>query len=398
MINEVLKSKNLCMGCHACINVCPRSCISMKADKEGFLYPTVDYSLCIKCNKCVTVCPIINKIEMDNNPVAYSCINNDNTIRLDSSSGGIFTLIAEKVIDSGGVVFGARFNDEFEVEHSFVETKERLCKLRGSKYVQSKIGDSYKRVKEFLNSGREVLFIGTPCQIAGLLSYLGQSYRNLLTVDIICHGVPSPYVWSKYVEFRETEAGAPVQRISFRRKDEGWKKYSVSFLFKNNKEYRQNLSKDIYMKAFLQDISLRLSCYDCRFKGMSRQSDITLGDFWGIQYVLPEMDDDMGTSLIFINSDTGQELFEEIKDKMSYLKVDIAEAVKFNLAAIESSKYNPKRDGFMAEKDVLPFDKLVSKYCTDSLFTRMKIKVKSDIKIVLTKTKMIDIVKSIIDK
>ena len=217
-------------------------------------------------------------------------------------------------------------------------------------------------------------------------------------MDIICHGVPSPYVWSKYVEFRETEAGAPVQRISFRRKDEGWKKYSVSFLFKNNKEYRQNLSKDIYMKAFLQDISLRLSCYDCRFKGMSRQSDITLGDFWGIQYVLPEMDDDMGTSLIFINSDTGQELFEEIKDKMSYLKVDIAEAVKFNLAAIESSKYNPKRDGFMAEKDVLPFDKLVSKYCTDSLFTRMKIKVKSDIKIVLTKTKMIDIVKSIIDK
>lgn len=394
MIDRKINNKKDCMGCHACASICPKSCISMESDKEGFLYPNVDYNLCIRCKQCINVCPIINKEEVMNDPVAYSCINNDETIRLDSSSGGIFTLVAERVIARDGAVFGATFNDQFEVEHVFVETKENLEQLRGSKYVQSKIGNSYKKAKEFLDSGREVLFTGTPCQIAGLKSYLDKLYTNLSTMDIVCHGVPSPDVWHKYVEFRETVAGSLAQRIAFRRKDEGWKRYSVSFLFKNNTEYRQNLRNDLFMRAFLKDVCLRPACYDCKYKGLNRQSDLTLADFWGVQNILPEMDDDKGTSLIFVNSEMGQRLFNEVKDKMLYQEVDINEAVKYNSAAIKSVKYNPKRDGFMAEKESLPFDKLVAKYCNEPLQRRIRNKVRSGIKKILVKTKLINIVNS----
>lgn len=398
MIDKELKNKKDCMGCHACANICPQNCISMEADEEGFLYPTVDYSLCINCNRCIEVCPIINKTEIYNKPTAYSCINNDEEIRLDSSSGGIFTLVAESVISQGGVVFGAKFNERFELEHNFVETKEELSELRGSKYLQSKIGDSYKQAKFFLDSGRIVLFTGTPCQIAGIKSYVNKPYTNLVSIDIICHGVPSPDVWRKYVEYREKEVGTSAQRIAFRRKDEGWKRYSVSFLFKNNTEYRQNLSKDLYMRAFLKDVCLRPSCYDCKFKSLNRQSDITLADFWGIQNILPEVDDDKGTSLIFVNSEFGHRLFNEIKEKMSYQKVDIQEAVKYNSAAIKSSKYNLNRDGFMSEKDNLPFDRLVKKYCGEPMSIRIKNKVRVGIKIILIKTRMLNIVKNIVEK
>lgn len=361
----MIKEKEDCMGCHACENICPAQCLAMTPDDEGFLYPKVDYALCIKCKRCISACPIINKVEAYDNLQAYACINKDEKIRSESSSGGVFTLVAEQVIDKGGVVFGASFNDEFGVEHIFIETKEKLLKLRGSKYVQSKIGDSYKQAKEFLNSGREVLFTGTPCQIAGLKNFLGKFYNNLFTTDIICHGVPSPEIWQKYVRFREAEAGAPTQRITFRQKDEGWKQYSVSFSFKNNTEYRQNFHKDLYMRAFLKDVCLRPSCYACKFKGLNRQSDITLADFWGIQNILPEMDDNKGTSLIFINNEIGHGLFDEVKDKMVYQKVDRQEAVKYNSCAIRSSLYNPKRDVFMAEKNILPFDELVNKHCSD---------------------------------
>ncbi len=395
MIDKELKNKKDCMGCHACANICPKNCISMEVDEEGFLYPTVDCSLCIKCHKCVDVCPIINKTKVENNPIAYSCINNDETIRLDSSSGGIFTLIAGKVIDQGGVVFGARFNERFELEHNFVETKEGLNQLRGSKYLQSKIGDSYKQAKFFLDSGRIVLFTGTPCQIAGLKSYLSISYINLCTIDIICHGVPSPDVWCRYVKFRETKAGTQVQRIAFRQKDEGWKQYSVSFLFKNDTEYRQNLFKDLYMRAFLKDVCLRPSCYDCRFKSLSRESDITLADFWGIQNILPQMDDDKGTSLVFINSEIGQTLFEEIKDGMLYQEVDINEAVKYNSAAIKSSRPNKNREKFFKDLSSLSFDRLVKMYCTDKLSIRAKKFLKSILKKITIKLGLMKVIKKL---
>jgi len=362
-----INDKRDCMGCSACLNICTQDCIKIEYDNEGFWYPQIEQNKCIKCGRCIKVCPIINKSTVDNQPCAYACINKDEFIRLESSSGGLFTLIAEEIINNGGVVFGAGFNEQFEVYHSYVETKDDLDKFRGSKYVQSNTGYTYKQVKDFLNQGRKVLFTGTPCQIGGLKSYLSRNYNNLICVDFICHGVPSPLVWKKYIEFRKENAASEIRRIAFRKKDKSWKRYSVSFLFKNGTEYKETYDKDLFMKVFLKDICLRPSCYACEFKTLHRQSDITLADFWGIQNVLPEMDDDKGTSLVIINSTIGQSVFNKIKDKIIYKKVDINQAIRYNPAAVKSSKYNPRRESFFQELDKLPFDQLVKKYCKDSI-------------------------------
>lgn len=394
MINLKIKDKKNCTGCYACFNICPVNCISMESDEEGFEYPRIETNKCIKCGKCVDICPILNSIDVDNNPVAYACINEDESIRLESSSGGIFSLIAEKVIKNDGLVFGAEFNKNFEVEHNFVESENGLGKFRGSKYVQSKIGDTYKKAEKFLLSGRLVLFTGTPCQIAGLKSYLGHSYDNLLCLDIICHGVPSPEVWKKYIEYREEKAGSKTQRIAFRRKDEGWKRYSVSFLFKNDTEYRKTLDKDLYMRAFLKNVCLRPSCYDCKFKTIHRQSDITLADFWGIGNLFPEMDDDKGTSLILVNSNAGKILFEQIKEKTLFKKVDVNKAILYNSSAVRSVKYNPNREKFLRDKDIATFGCLVKKYCRDSLGYKIKL----TIRIGLKKMGLLDVAKKFLKR
>lgn len=386
--------KQNCCGCYACYNICPTKCIHMQSDVEGFGYPVVEIDECTECGLCEQVCPILeDKTAGNYEPLAYACINNNETIRLESSSGGLFSLIAEQVIDDGGVVFGANFNENFEVEHSCVEIKGELEKFRGSKYVQSRIGETYKQAKQLLKSGRKALFTGTPCQIDGLKSYLGKFYSNLLCVDIVCHGVPSPGVWKKYVDYRQAKASSAAQRISFRRKDDGWKRYSVSFLFENNTEYRKTLDKDLYMRAFLKNVCLRPSCYACQFKTIHRQSDITLADFWGIDHMLPDMDDDKGTSLIFVNSKAGQAMIEQIADKMKFKEVDINEAVKYNSAAIKSVDTNSNREKFFEELHKLTFDELVKKYCTDKLSIRVKRKTKAVLKKILMKVRLFGLAK-----
>ena len=374
MINISKKSK--CSGCHACANACPKSCIKMINDREGFWYPEVDKDKCIKCGFCEKVCPIFNKKEINNTPIAYAAYNKDEKIRMESSSGGLFTILAEKIIANNGVVFGACFNEKFEVIHDYVEKTEDVYKFRGSKYVQSKIGNTYKQSKQFLEKGRIVLFSGTPCQIGGLKSYLRKEYNNLYCQDIICHGVPSPKVWRKYVAYREKCAGVPARRIAFRRKYEGWKRYSVSFLFNNDTEYHQTLDKDLMMIAFLRNACLRPLCYDCSFKTINRQSDITLADFWGIQNVMPEMDDDKGTSLLVLNSDKGKELFDSIKEQIEFKVADLNEAIKYNPSMISSVTHNQKRQGFFNDLDTLEFDRLVKKHCTDGYVFRCKRKLR----------------------
>jgi hypothetical protein len=242
------------------------------------------------------------------------------------------------------------------------------------------------------------LTTGTPCQIGGLKSYLGKFHDNLICMDIVCHGVPSPEVWKKYIKYREEKAGVSTQRIVFRLKEEGSKQYSVSFLFKNNTEYRKTRDKDLYMKVFLKNVCLRPSCYECEFKSIHRESDITLADFWGIQKVLPEMDDGKGTSLIFVNSIIGQNMFEQIKDKILFEKVDINEAVKYNSMAIKSVEYNQKRIGFFKDLNNYSFDILAKKYCTDKLLLRLKKKVKCLVRGILTKTGLLRVTKVFLGK
>lgn len=244
MIN-IIDKKNCC-GCNACVQHCPKSCITMQEDEEGFLYPIVDQEVCIDCGLCEKVCPVLNQGEERKPLQVYAANNTNEEIRMQSSSGGVFTLLAETIIQEGGVVFGARFNDDWEVIHDYTETQEGLATFRGSKYVQSRIGDSYCQAEQFLKKGRKVLFSGTPCQIAGLNLFLRKEYNNLLTVDFICHGVPSPGVWKSYLEELIALQGnrknsvlshskpiilnsiRDISRIEFRNKRLGWKKYSFA--------------------------------------------------------------------------------------------------------------------------------------------------------------------------
>lgn len=356
-----IKEKDQCCGCHACFNICPKNAITMQEDEKGFKYPVIDKEKCINCGLCEKVCPILNKKSVENNPIAYACYNKNEEIRKNSSSGGIFTLLAENILEKQGVIFGASFDKEYNVQHTYIENKEELNKFRGSKYVQSSINYTYKQAKEFLEKDRYVLFTGTPCQIEGLKRFLGKEYDNLYTQDIICHGVPSPKVWKKYLEFRKKQDKEEPNKVSFRNKDNGWKLFNMKFEYSNS-EYKKNENQDIYMQAFLRNTSLRDSCYNCSFKKKNRISDITLADFWGIENILPEMDDNRGTSLVIVNSKKGQELIDSIKEKMKNEEVDLLEAIKYNPSMISSAKQDKNRGKFFENLNTLEFNELVEKY------------------------------------
>lgn len=330
-----ISNKKDCCGCSACAEKCPKQCITLKEDSEGFLYPLINQSQCIDCGLCEKVCPVINQSEKRLPLHTYAAINTNEDIRLQSSSGGIFTLLAEEVLAEKGVVFGACFDENWEVKHDYTESMEGLAVFRGSKYVQSQMGDNYKRVRNFLKQGRKVLFSGTPCQIVGLKRFLQKEYEDLLTVDFICHGVPSPKVWSMYLDetcgkiieqsgknsaFSALSNGKErfyIEAISFRYKILGWKKFS--FLLKLNLDYIKGgknsaglcepFSENIFMKGFLANLYLRPSCHQCAAKSGKSGSDITIADYWNIQQVMPEFDDDKGTGLVLINTSKGEKKY-----------------------------------------------------------------------------------------
>lgn len=381
-----IKEKDKCCGCHACYNACPVNAIEMIEDEKGFKYPKINKEKCINCGLCEKVCPIMNNKTIENQPKAYSCYNNDEGIRKESSSGGIFTLLAEKIIEKNGVVFGAMFDEEFNVKHGYVEKINELSKFRGSKYVQSSIGDMYKKAKDFLDEDKYVLFTGTPCQIEGLKSYLRKEYDKLYTQDIICHGVPSPLVWKKYLEYRKEKDESNPKNISFRNKDKGWKTFYLKFMYRE-KYYKKNQNEDSFMRLFLSNVILRDSCYNCSFKKLNRVSDITLADFWGIQNVDSSMDDDKGTSLVIVNSAKGKELFEKISNKITKKEQKLEEAIKYNPSMISSVKMANTREDFFKNVENFDFDKDINKYIPKvSLFRKILSKLKRVVKKIINKT------------
>ena len=327
--------KSQCCGCNACVQICPKQCIRMQEDCEGFLYPLVNDDMCVDCKLCEKVCPIINQNEPRRPLKVYAAMHPDEDIRLNSSSGGIFTLLAEQIIDEGGVVFGARFDEYWEVIHDYTETKEGLAVFRGSKYVQSRIGNTYQQAENFLKHGRKVMFTGTPCQIVGLKKFLRKDYPNLFTVEFVCHGVPSPLVWRKYL--KETAEDIRAKRavgkntvtsslsdlpvitgISFRDKTNGWKKFGFSLRYTASKAVENSVSvsaiteeglflepftENHFMRAFLADYILRPSCYACPSKLGKSCSNITIGDLWGVDRFNPSIDDDKGLSLVMLHND-----------------------------------------------------------------------------------------------
>lgn len=359
-----IKDKVNCCGCSACEQVCPIHCIRLCSDDEGFLYPVTDKNVCIECGLCVQVCPILNaKDEVSSLLETYAAYNKNEDQRLSSSSGGVFSLLAEQILKKNGIVFGAAFSEDFRsVKHTVCESTDGIVELRGSKYLQSDKQASYAMVHEALQDDTLVLFSGTPCEIEGLKSYLRKPYKNLICVDIICHGVPSPILWSKYVSFREKEAGASVLNVSFRHKYYGWKKFSVLFEFLNGTEYLSPLNKDPYMQMFLQDLCLRPSCYDCRFKKKNRESDITLADFWGCDRVVPDMDDDKGLSLIILHSERGKRLLDSIRGDLEIKPVGFEAATIYNSAMSLSVKKPESRDAFMKEMTLLEILALAERY------------------------------------
>lgn len=326
-----------CCGCEACAQRCPKQCIAMRADAEGFLYPHIDTAVCIDCGLCERVCPVLRQ-EQPRKPIAvYAAKNPDERIRMESSSGGVFTLLAEQTIRAGGVVFGARFDEAWEVVHDSTETIEGLAAFRGSKYVQSRIGTSFARAEEFLKQGRQVLFSGTPCQIAGLNRFLRRSYDNLLTVDVVCHGVPSPLVWRRYLD--GIGGGTTVSRISMRDKSTGWTHFRIRISDTDRNLVNATVGDDPFMKGFLANLYLRPVCHACPAKSGRSGSDLTIADFWGIRRVLPHFADDKGVSLVLTNTKRGAEIFGASATNRT--EASYSDALKYN-PAIESSPCIPK--------------------------------------------------------
>lgn len=407
-----LQNKSSCCGCSACVQICPKQCINFDEDEQGFRYPVVTESFCVDCGLCEKVCPCINY----NDPItpisSFAAKNSNNEIRRLSSSGGIFTKLAESVINEGGVVFGAHFNDKWEVVHSYTTTIEGLQALRGSKYVQSVIGDSYIRVREFLKSGRKVLFTGTPCQVSGLKRFLRNEYENLITVDFICHGVPSPGVFRWYLQeelnnyvTRQSSGknsvsfspihsipkgdilipkGFSIKDIRFRDKREGWKKYSFVLTLaeasaegkQNTVSFSSNVCENTFLKGFCSDLYLRPSCHQCPSKNHRSGSDITLSDFWGQEYMYPEFDNDTGVSAVIINTDKGSVMFNSLKD-ICVMHISVEDILSYN-PSLRTSKPQPYiSKKFWKMRNRFSFKERVNRARTLSIVERLFIKAKS---------------------
>lgn len=370
-----IRDKQECCGCGACVQKCPRQCIEEVEDTEGFMYPRVDKTRCIDCSLCEKVCPVINQNPESKPLKVLAGWNRDEKVRMESSSGGIFTLLAEQTIDRGGIVFGARFDENWNVVHSYTECMEGLAAFRGSKYVQSRIGAAFRQAEKFLQQGRQVLFTGTSCQIAGLHRFLGKEYDNLFSMDIVCHGVPSPGVWKKYLEKLVADL-SPDSRISgiyFRDKCTGWKEFSFSVhLSSQGKtiQYSEKFYRNKYMRGFLANLYLRPACYRCPSKSGKSGADITLADFWGVEHMMPRLDDDKGTGLILVNTAKGKCMYNKLPT--------ISEEVPYKQAfagnhAIEISASAPlQREYFFDKLGTEDFSRLVGRLTKVPLMTRLR--------------------------
>lgn len=337
-----INDKEECCGCSACFERCPKQCIRMCADEEGFLYPNIFNDLCIDCGLCEKVCPVINQCDERKPKKVYAVKNPNEKVRMKSSSGGIFTMLAERTINAGGIVFGAKFDNNWEIVHDYTQNIEGIVTFCGSKYVQSQIGSCFKEAENFLKAGRNVLFTGTLCQIAGLKKFLRKEYDKLITVGVVCHGVPSPEVWREYLKVvceENKKSISDIEKLSFRDKRTGWKDYSFTLWYKDGKEYSQKSSTNIYMRGFLSDIYLRPSCYACPAKSGKCGSDIILADFWGVGNYFHDFDDDKGCGLVLINSFKGDNIYSQLQ--IDRIETSYVQAIAGN-PAIERSAIKPK--------------------------------------------------------
>lgn len=367
-----IQNKSLCCGCAACVQRCPRQCISLKEDNEGFLYPSINKEICINCGICEKVCPVIHRDEPIIPIKVLASYNLNEKEREESSSGGIFSLLAKNILNMGGIVFGGLYNSNWNIIHGYIDSPDDLYKLRGSKYVQSNIENSYIQAELFLKEGRQVLFSGTPCQISGLKHYLKKNYENLYLVDVLCHGAPSPGIWKKYLNeevygiskslknkkctiLSSKDLQTLIEDIKFRDKGGGWKKYRFVLKLKKtattgkNYEISSDVTKNLFLQGMLKHLFIRPICHSCPFREQRSHSNITLGDFWNIEFTDSRFADDKGTSMVLINDEKGLKFWEDI-EKYTFSSIKTyKQATNICSMILHPCEKNSNRDPFYKE-------------------------------------------------
>lgn len=352
-----------CCSCRACEQVCPKQCITM-VQKNGFLYPVVDEEKCVKCGLCIQVCQFSGQgIEMKRKALNVFAGWNKKKEQIEqSTSGGIFPVLAEYVIEQGGYVFGAAFNEQLVVNMHMINDKKDISMVQGSKYVRSDTNTTYRQVKNLLEKEEKVLYSGTPCQIAGLKSYLRKDYEKLICVDLICHGVPTELLFEKYKEYIERTNNLKITSFRFRSKKAGVMSSEYCIKLSNGKEIREALNKNPYSLTYNSLIAHMPSCNSCPYTSLQRVSDITIGDFWGIEKIDPMAVNPRGTSLIFVNSRKGQNIIEEVKQELELFQEKGEDAQRFNPPLRHSTKKHPMSEKFIKELAEKPFEKVYKKY------------------------------------
>ena len=381
----IITEKASCTGCTACEKICPLNAITMSTDEEGFVYPAIDTDKCVECGKCKATCPsngdvIGDLVEEAIEPKVYAARIKNEEIRSLSTSGGAFSAIAENALKNEGVIYGAKFDLDFKVVHARAENADEYGEFRGSKYVQSELGETFNQVKKDLLEEKSVLFTGTPCQVAGLYAFLGnnEARKNLLTCEIVCHGAPSPLMWKEHLALIEKEKKSKIIDYKNRSKVAGWNCHNEHFFLENGKsEYKTKLSQN-HKDLFYSHYIIRPACHECKYAGFPRVADFSIADFWGIENIMPDFYDNKGTSMVVVNTKKGLDKFEEIKTSFDYRESNVVDAFKNNHK--KPSRRNAKREQFWNDYKAYGYLYVVRKYASYSAFGKMKIQIKFKIK------------------
>ncbi len=356
-----------CTGCGACAAACQEQAIAMIANDEGFLVPLINHKRCAVCKHCSTICPVLHPETIpEGNPVAMAAVCTDELIRHRSSSGGIFHLLAEEILQQGGAVAGAAWDPDMKLRHRLIRTRDELAPLLGSKYVQSRMDDIYPDIQELLSKHVPVLFCGTPCQTAGLKAFLGGDSPGLVCVDLACHGVPSPGIWRQYVKELSQQYRSALRSFSFRDKSTGWRRYSVQAEFDGKDPVSVPHTQDPYMWLFLKAMTLRPVCYTCPYRGLRRISDLTLADLWGAEKMAPELDDDQGVSLVLIQTEKGKALWSKVANRVRYHPADLTLVVKSNPRLVQSPDRPVARKTCFSLVGKQPFSEIVQRVLNET--------------------------------
>lgn len=366
---------NTCTGCGACSAICPRTCIKMTEDELGFEIPVINSTLCIHCEFCKKVCPVYNDYGAKINRVPLRVIaakNKEMSVVTKSSSGGIFSAFAENIINRKGIVYGVALTNTLKAEHVRIEDIESIIKVRGSKYIHSTSSNAFSTIKSDLKSNRLVLFSGTPCQIAALRQYLRLDYPNLLCIEVVCHGVPTHLAFQKYIKYLENKHKSEIIDVNFRDKAKGWENNRISFKFANGKILSQRSSQNLFAQGYINNLFVRDSCTDCRFKALKSNADVTLGDMWGVENMLPNYNATGGVSLICVNSLNGENALGQISDMITGItEVPYKDVCKYNECIVKCVKPHKNRTYVLNHLSIAPYNILVKSALENNLQNRL---------------------------